>query len=68
MLKGTPRIFRYFDDKCVVTYFDHLSQNQRDNVSDQLEYTQVPGNLIYLMNYTKENIVIHIVYVVSFSI
>lgn len=52
------RRFGHFDDKPVVTPFDpstRLKKNQGDSVS-QLEYTQVLGSLMYLMNCTRPDL------------
>ncbi|KAI3677608.1 hypothetical protein L6452_36874 [Arctium lappa] len=53
------RKFGHYDDKPVVTPFDPSSQlkkNQGDSVA-QLEYTQVLGSLMYIMNCTRLDIV-----------
>ena len=50
--------FGHFNDKPVVTPFDpssHLKKNQGDSVS-QLEYTQVIGSLMYIMNCTRPDL------------
>ncbi|KAJ9552550.1 LOW QUALITY PROTEIN: hypothetical protein OSB04_016595 [Centaurea solstitialis] len=52
------RKFGYYDDRPVVTPFDPSSQvkkNQGDSVS-QLEYTQLLGSLMYIMNCTRSDL------------
>ncbi|KAL6204788.1 hypothetical protein ACLB2K_022055 [Fragaria x ananassa] len=52
------RKFGHYEDKPVVTPFDpstHLKKNQGDSVS-QLEYTQVLGSLMYIMNCTRPDL------------
>lgn len=50
--------FGHFDDKPVVTPFDptcKLSKNEGESVS-QLEYTQIVGSLMYIMNCTRPDL------------
>ena len=52
------RKFGHYDDKPVVTPFDptcKLSKNNGDSIS-QLEYTQVIGSLMYIMNCTRPDL------------
>jgi hypothetical protein len=52
------RKFGHFDDPSVVTPFDpsvHLAKNNGDAVS-QLEYSQIIGSLMYMMNSTRPDL------------
>ena len=52
------RKFEHFDCKLVSTPYDPSSQlkKNREHSATQIEYAQIIGSLMYLMNYTKPDI------------
>ncbi|GJV86407.1 retrovirus-related pol polyprotein from transposon TNT 1-94 [Tanacetum coccineum] len=57
-IEKTLKKFRHYDDRTVVTPFDpkvQLKKNKGQNVS-QLQYTQVIGSLMYIMNYIRPDL------------
>ena len=57
-IESVLKKFGHYDDKPVVTPFDassHLKKNKGDTVA-QLEYTQVLGSLMYIMNCTRPDL------------
>lgn len=53
-IKGTMKTFGHYDNKLVVSPFDH-SSHLKDNLGDsvaQLQNTRVLGSLMYIMNCT----------------
>jgi len=58
-IEKVDRKLEHYEDRPMVSPFDpstNLKRNQGDSVS-QLEYTQVLGNLMYIMNCTRLDIV-----------
>nr|GEV99561.1 retrovirus-related Pol polyprotein from transposon TNT 1-94 [Tanacetum cinerariifolium] len=57
-IEKTLKKFRHYDDRPVVTPFDlkvQVKRNKGQSVS-QLQYTQVLGSLMYIINYTRPNL------------
>ena len=52
------RKFEHFDYKPVSTPYDPISElkNNREHSVAQIEYAQIIGSLMYLMNYTRPDI------------